>query len=193
MNTTTHDEFAEMRSQLALLNAKVEREAMITHRMMHQAMRTKMTSLKKTYIWVIAIVLFALPYCCWIFSRVGLSAGFLAFTIAFLLIALVYTLYIYRDLRDPQLTTRNLVEAARRIDHGRRLEHHWLKFSIPAIIVFFAWFIADAYSITHSFNPLCIGGCIGGVAGLVGGIAQRRKTMRTYHDVLAEIEELQAD
>ena len=85
----------------------------------------------------------------------------------------------------------NLIEVSRKMVRMRRMYATWLKFSIPFITVWFAWFM---YEILHKNTtdgiPMVIGGVVGGIIGAFIGIRVYRRTRQRSLDVIMQIKEL---
>jgi len=90
------------------------------------------------------------------------------------------------------MMNRNLVEASRRVASAKKFEANWLFFGIPAVVVWFAWFMYEAYQIHGGAlsNGFFWGGCIGGIIGAICGLSLNFRTQRQFQEIIDQIEDL---
>jgi len=73
----------------------------------------------------------------------------------------------------------------------------WLFFGVPAVILWFGWFVYEIYLTNgHDLslsNPFFLGGCCGGVIGAICGYKMHFKTQRQYQEIIDQIEDLTAE
>ncbi|MGN0068635.1 MAG: YtxH domain-containing protein [Prevotella sp.] len=191
MNTT--NELELMRQQLAILNKKVEKESIINDRLMRKVMKSRLSLIVRTHAVMAALCLAGMANCWLLYHLLGISAACCIYTLAFFIIAAVYTYFTGRDLYDRNLMSGNLVEVRRKVVRSKQLEHHWLKIGIPMATVFFVWFFMDLGLGEDINRPLLIGAVAGGVIGLTLGLTTRRKIMNAYDEVIEQLNELTAE
>lgn len=192
MNTYT--ELEEMRAQLAILNKKLEKEAIVNERLMRKAMKDKAWNLRRRAIVESVITLLMIPYFIWVMPNlIGLSTGFCIFVCFMLVLALGYNYYIHSHFRPDEFVHGNLVKAKKDTLMLKKLYADWLKFvGLPFIVVFLGWF---AYEVCQQFEGEMLHDVLGGmvigvVLGGIIGIYQYTKTQRTADDILQQIKEL---
>ena len=89
MNTYT--ELEEMRAQLAILNKKLKKEAIVNERLMRNSMKDKAWTLRRKAIVEAIITIIGIPYFIWVMPNLlGLSTDFCIFTCFFMILALGY-------------------------------------------------------------------------------------------------------
>lgn len=188
-------EFEEMKAQLALLKRKLEKETIVNERLIRRAMSNKVSGLNRRITICIVIGLVCIPYCTHVFhDKVHTSWIFTAITILYLLACIGTDLYMMRMLRSRDVLTNNLTDVSRQIIRTKKLYLKWLSHvGIPFLCVWLPWLF---YEITQTSQngEFMIGmlvGCATGavIGGMVGYVVYRRN-MRTYDELLKEIEEM---
>lgn len=182
-------ELEEMRRQIALLNKKIEKETLVSDRLMRRIMKTNISVVNRSYAVAICLSLFGIPYCYWTFGNIGMPVWFRLVTAAFFIVAIVYTFITGRDMRDSNLMNEDLLEVRRKVAKARKAYHDWLKFGIPALVVWLACFFCLVSWGTQN-HELMIGGGIGIVIGLACGLKLRRKTIRAYREIIEQIDDV---
>lgn len=90
--------------------------------------------------------------------------------------------------------SHSFVEARKKVASAKKFDVDWLKFGIPAVILWFGWFTYEVYLQDNDLaNGLFWGGCVGGVIGAIVGFKIHFKTQRQYQDIIDQIEDLTAD
>lgn len=186
------DTFEEMSGQLKLLHEKINGQVVVDDRHIRRAVSTRMRSINRQAAVMLAISLFAIPYCAWAFHYIGLSWPFAVVTMVFLAIALCYTAWSHRGVRCSLLATEPLNEVARRVAYMKKRYARWLYFSIPFLIVWLCWFayeIMGDEALPHSERiGVMSGAALGGVAGTILGILAYRRTQRLAREILEQVQ-----
>ena len=93
--------------------------------------------------------------------------------------------------------SHSLVEARRKVASAKKFDSDWLLFGIPAIILWFGWFLYEVYQQNNSHldltDGLFWGGCIGGIVGAIAGCKMHFKTQHQYQDIIDQIEDLTSE
>ena len=189
-------EFEEMKAQLALLNKKLEKEAIINERLIRRAMKNKAWGIRRKIMVESIACLIMIPYFIWVMPTTGLSMVFCCTVAFFMLLALVYNVYIYKDFSPQEFLLGSLVEARRKTLKLKRLYSSWLKFvGIPFIVLFFSWFVYDRSQVYQGedLGGHITAGVVGGVIGGIVGTFQYRKIQRTADEILQQIEDISSD
>lgn len=192
MNTYT--ELEEMRAQLAILNKKLKKEAIVNERLMRSSMKDKAWTLRRKAIVESIITVIGIPYFIWVMPNLlGLSTEFCIFTCFFMILALGYNYYIHSHFRPDEFIHGDLLKAKKDTLMVKKLYANWLKFvGIPFIVVFLCWFANEVSGrlqgeeLKNVLGGMGIGIILGGIIG----IYQYTKTQRTVDDILRQIEEL---
>lgn len=183
-------ELEQMREQLSVLKGKLDKEMIVNDRMMRKIMRQKVKSIKR-YSWTIrTIILLGIPYCTWCFMYLlRMSVWFTLVTDIFMIIALVYTYFMHRGINEKELMEGDLIEVRSKMLRMKHMQANWLKFGIPFIILWLAWFVIENMNVADA-QYILIGGGVGGVIGGIIGTMNYRKTRRMATEIIKQIEEL---
>jgi len=71
----------------------------------------------------------------------------------------------------------------------KRMQANWLKFSIPFVVIWMAWFVIENLNGIDA-KYVIIGGSVGAVIGAFFGTMSYRRTRRMATEVIQQIEEL---
>ena len=192
MNNENFD-LENMRQQMATLKNKLNQQEIISDRLVRRSMKNEVNTIARRYYIIMAVGLFMVPYGYWCFVILGgLSVFFWIVTSIFMLVCAGATYYTLRKINDPNMMNRNLVEASRRVASAKKFEANWLFFGIPAVVVWFAWFMYEAYQIHGGAlsNGFFWGGCIGGIIGAICGLSLNFRTQRQFQEIIDQIEDL---
>jgi hypothetical protein len=190
---TTDKTFIEMQQQMQQLRDKLESQRIVNDRLLRNACRHNINRLRiKSSVPVIAgfAGLALIPF----LKEVGFSVWFLIITGLLLLTAMGLTMYVKRFI--PRVDG-NLVSAAEDVARFRKINTDWIKFGIPALVVWIALFILDAWKynpvIGENILPLVGGAGVGLIVGLLLGLKNRRDILRASDDLLSQIGELRQE
>ena len=189
-------ELESMRQQMNTLKNKLNQQEILNDRVMRRSMRNEVNTITRRYYIIMAVGLFMVPYGYWSFVKLaGLSLFFWIVTSIFMLICVGATYYTCRKINDPNLMNRNLVEARKKVASAKKFEADWLFFGIPAVVLWFAWFLYEVYQIHGGAidNGFFWGGCIGGIIGAICGLSLNFKTQRQYQAIIDQIEDITAE
>ena len=192
-NTLNDMELENMRQQLNTLKKKLEQQEIVNDQMIRRSMKKTASNINRTYLWLIALAILMVPYGYWAFVVIShFSVAFWIATSILMLVCAGATYYNRRNLSDTNLMTNNLVEVRRRMARAKKFDADWLFFGIPALILWFGWFMYEIYLTNgHDLdNPLFWGGCCGGVIGAICGYKIHFKTQRQYQDIIDQIEDI---
>ena len=139
-------ELENMRQQMNTLKKKLEDKKIVNDRILRRSTRKDVNSITRRYYVIMAICLIMIPYGYWAFVKLnGSSIGVWITMSILMLITLVYTVYIGRHLHNSNLYDRDLVDAYKKVAQAKRLDSEWLKFGIPAVILWLGYFLYDSY------------------------------------------------
>ena len=189
-------ELENMRQQMNTLKNKLGKQEIINDHLIRRSMRNQVNSINRRYYIIMALCVLMIPYGYWCFVVLShLSIPFWIGTSIFMLICGGATFYNSRKISDPGLMSHNLVEARKKVASAKKFEANWLIFGIPAVILWFSWFVYELYQSNHdSFaEGIFWGGCIGGIIGAICGIRLHLRTQREYQDIIDQIEDLTAE
>lgn len=180
-----------MKKQLEMLKDKLDKETIINEQLMRKAMKEKVSKLHKDALIIACIGLLGIPYCTWIFPIMHISNWFVGVTDVFFAIAIIHIYITHKGLKADDLLDGNLVEVSYKITKIRHRESIWLRFSIPFVIIWFAWFLFEIMKQNgDDAKSMAIGGIIGGIIGAVIGTIKHRKSRKKTMEILLQIKEL---
>lgn len=190
---TTDKTFIEMQQQMQQLRDKLESQKIINDRLLRNACRHNINRLRiKSSVPVIAgfAGLALIPF----LKEMGFSVWFLTVTGLLLVTAIGLTMYFKRFI--PRVDG-NLVSAAEDVARFRKINADWIKFGIPALVVWIALFVLDAWKynpvIGANILPLVGGAGVGLLIGLLLGLKNRRDILRASDDLISQIGELRKE
>ena len=194
-NTIDSKELQEMKVQLELLTKKLERETIVNERLIRHSMKEKANTLRRNIIIESLVCITMIPFFIWILPQISPhSMYFCAISTAFMVLALAYNYYMYREFHTKDFAEVNLIEARKATLKFKRLTQRWtFCIGIPFLMVFIPWFVYEnalVYKGEMLQIPL-ISAAIGLLIGGVIGIYQFNKTLRTTDEILMQIEELE--
>ena len=189
-------ELENMRQQMTTLKNKLNKQEILNDHLMRRSMKKEVNNINHRYNIIMALSVLMVPYGYWCFVvLIHLSISFWIVTSIFMLICGAATFYNSRKISDPNLMNHNLVEARKKVASAKKFEANWLLFGIPAVILWFGWFVYEIYQIQGGDfnNGFFWGGCIGGIIGAFFGIKIHFKTQRQYQDIIDQIEDITSE
>ena len=195
MNTMETNEILEMREQLAALKKQLDTQEIINDRLIKEAMLGKLSSMNRSAIWMCAVCLIMIPLGYLNFQRMGHSTALCIATSALFFISFVSILISHYRLRKRDIYSGDLITVYQEISRMRKIYKSWHYFSIPILVVWFAWWEYEIYqTMAHEDLTMMLiisgSGIFGGVIGGIIGLRIHKRTLRTADDLLRQIEEL---
>ena len=193
-NKIYSQELEEMRSQVAILKKKLDKQTIISD----SHIRNSMTSTRSDMTRIIAATIFvgalSMPYCTWIFYKYGFSLYFIIASDIMLAVCVGLTIKQRCALKNLDFTQGNLVDVAEKLNKVKTHYHEWIKIALPMILIWVSWL---AYEILTKMepSPMQMGFLLGSAAGvIIGGFFGyriNRKIVGKSTEILKQIEELQ--
>ena len=188
-----HYELEDMRQQMATLKKKLEKQEIVNDRMIRQSLKHSTSSINRRYIFTCFLCLAMIPYGYWAFVKLnGSSIGVWVTMCILMLITLVYTVYIGRHLHNSNLYDRDLVDAYKKVAQAKRLDSEWLKFGIPAVILWLGYFLYDSYGHMErdEFEIFAVAMSVAVILGGIIGLKIHFRNQSDYEDIIEQIEEI---
>ncbi len=192
-NNIIEAEWQEMKEQIALLKKTIERQDIVSDRLMRRTMKRKMRSLNREARFVYVLGAFALVYCNIVFVNMGLSLWFSLATTVFMLAAIGYTVWMHRGLSVEEISTGRLVEVGRKVARMKRMGQRWLRGVFPFLAVWFGWFVWEIWQSEANKDlalGMIVGGAVGGIVGGIIGYMRYRNTQRLADEILDNIKDV---
>ena len=199
-DNNNNNELEIMRTQLNALKSQLAQQEIVTENLIIDAMKKKMTWIKKYVIFQICLI----PVLAIIWAAIIPMCGISWWNYAFLLIMCCIDVYAdYRinvsSISDDDYLSGNLVTTVKKLLKMKRYRALQMAICIPLIIVWLLWAGIEAYNalpeVANEFqeafiNGGLIGGVIGGICGLIFAFSIYRKMQRTNDEVIAQINDL---
>lgn len=188
-------ELEDMREQMSTLKKKLNQQEIVNDRLVRRSMKKEVNTITRRYNIVMVLSVLTVPYFYWVFVKLsGFSMAFWIGSSIFMLICGGATFYNTHKISDPDMMSHSLVEARKKVASAKKFDVDWLKFGIPAVILWFGWFTYEVYLQDNDLaNGLFWGGVVGGVVGVIAGFKFHFRTQRQYQDIIDQIEDLTAD
>ncbi len=180
----------EMRQQIALLKAKLDKEAIVNDQLLRQSMKQKMGSINKHALIQYIAGFFTIIFGSKVFYEITKSEMFVAVTIIYMLICIFATYYIHSNVKGNDVNG-DLLSVAKKMRRVRQQYHNWLYFAYPSMAV---WLGCLIYLVMKANNALygerlvialLIGTTIGGIIGFM----MHKKVVNTCSEIITQIEE----
>jgi len=186
----------EMRQQMTILKNKLEKQEIISDRMLRKAMKKNVVDINRRYLIIATVGLLMIPYGYWAFVMMGgMSIGFWLVCSFGMVVSFCYTLWNGKDLRDKHLLETDILTARKKVARAKKRDHEWLKFGIPFGILFIIYFAYEAYRLYGAEGEwhMLIVGVICGLIGCAVGVKLHFSTQRKYQDIIDQIDDLTTD
>ena len=198
-DNNNNNELEIMRTQLNALKSQLAQQEIVTENLIIDAMKKKMTWIKKYVIFQICLI----PVLAIVWAAIAPICGISWWNYAFLLIMCCIDVYAdycinVSSISDDYLRG-NLVTTVKKLLKMKRYRALQMAICIPLIIVWLLWAGIEAYNAlpeaTSEFQEAfisggLIGGVIGGICGLIFAFSIYRKMQRTNDEVIAQINDL---
>ncbi len=189
----TDNTLREMQQQMQQLREKLNKEQIINERMLRKSCRQTVDRLKfKSNLPIVFAIIAIL--CSPAYLSFGISPWFLIFTCVLMLVSIVATILTNRHI--PQMD-KDLVTATNELTRYKKIHAEWLKYSIPALIVWLGCLIWDFLK-NQTISQMELFGFIAGIStglilGILLGLKIRRDQLNAADELISQIEELQKD
>ncbi|MBE6214333.1 MAG: hypothetical protein E7131_06625 [Rikenellaceae bacterium] len=188
-------ELNEMREQISLLRDKLRQQEIVSEAAIMAAVKKGVKTLNRRGVAVIIVGLFALPFCCAIFSLIGMSVSFVIFTAIVLIISVLATAYAHFGLGFINVARTNLVQVGLQTARLRKIYKSWLCIAIPLILIWLYFSFRELAGLygydKESLTAMITAGAIGGIIGGAIGFWIDFRTIHEADEVLEHINEFQ--
>lgn len=193
MNPNEYSDLEEMKAQLDLLHQKLDKQTIVSDRLVRDVVRSKADSINRDALIITIVAILAIPYFVWLFISLQVDLAFTIVTAIFFIVAVIYNIYSHRGFQSSQLVGCSLAEIGRRTVRMKMLQARWLRFSIPFLIVWISWFAYEILTQAGVSREECmgilIGGAVGGVLGGIAGVVAYRRSQRLAAEIIEQVGE----
>lgn len=196
-NTISIDsrELEEMRRQVGLLKAKLDRESIVNDRLMRNILASKRDKIDRYLLRLMALMPFVMVLLYVDFGILyPLSTPFMLFSEVMMLAAATFTYLNKCLLASADMVSGNLVEETKKLVRFRKREVRYVCGGIPVATAWVAWLLL--YEFPHcpeaaEVHPFLTVGCLtGAIVGLIIGLVKFRTMIRGINDIVGQIEEI---
>ena len=186
-----NSELETMRAQIALLKEKLDKETIVSERILRDTMRHKARTIN-TNAWIsvaasIFVIIWALAY----IPKEGFSWWFAGATVLMMLVCDFFTWKYHKDV-NAKTMSGDLLTVAKVMKQLRDNYKKWLKYSIAMISVWFVWLSVEFCIRLNDWRlavvmiiALLIGLAIGGFIGL----KMHNSVIRNAEEIIQQIED----
>ena len=185
-------EIMEMREQIATLRSKLEKEQIVTERLLKQAMKKRIGIIRKQAVKEYTAACVCLILYPFLYYVANLSALFLSTTLLIFVGCVTATWYFQRPIND-KLLGEDVDTVVRVMTKLKRQYQLWIIGAMPIMIPWMIWFWKE-YSqglnmpeeVSYAMlGVIIVSGCIGAAIG----ISWDRKVIRSCNEIIAQLKE----
>ena len=192
-------ELEEMRSALASLKNKLDKQEIVNDRLLRQSMKSKMSWIKR-YLWI-SLCFIPIVAVCFLPMTIMLKLSWwlYGFTILFVAGCVIADWYV-NHMDSREFLTGNLTETAYKLRRMKTLRMRNEIVSCSVLVLWIVWMAWEIYTKGQAApadsleRGMSVGGLIGGGIGLViGGVIGLSiffKMQRTNDEIIQQIEEI---
>ena len=190
--TTDYNEMEEMRRQMAVLKEKLEKEEILSDRLLRNTMQNQVRSIRRRANWSSVGGVCVLTVGPMAFSNLGTSTTFIVVTSLMMLVIMLLTVMMHSKLREADVRDGELLAVAR---NARRLKDDYRRWRYIGIPLMTAWLVWLVIEVVHGqsnptdslimLTPVIIGGIIGGILGVM----RNNHLVGMLDDIIHQIEE----
>ena len=187
--------FEEMRNQFAILKQQLNKQEIVSERLLRDTMKTKSNAISYTKRTTYGAAVFCLVIYPILYLTHMWSLAFTIVTCLMMLFCIAGTYYIHQPVEKLDFMKSDFATVARVMAKFRKQYDNWLHYITPALII--PWIIWACYEFSWKHAPegsnpwimsiaLIIGAAIGGAIGYY----YHRKAVNAAQDIINEIEDI---
>ncbi len=184
------EELELMRSQLAILKEKLEKETIISDKLLREVTRQKVRRLNRN-VWQMGIwLLIFLPIGNLGLYLIGCSWWFTILANLLVVIEFLCLLIPHSRIKQKDIMSSDLSQVAKQIQSLRNFYSFWQKITIPISLLWLGLVCIELYHIEYEdFIPLTICCIMGMVVGLLANWIKHKRYLQEMDDIIKQIEE----
>lgn len=186
--------FEEMRNQFAILKEQLQKQEIVSDRLLRETMKTRSNTISYTKRVGIGAAIFSLiiyPYCYYTHMW---SLSFTIITCLMMLFCVAATFYIHRPVEKLNFMTDDFSTVARVMAKFKKQYDDWLHYMAPILII--PWLAWACYEFAWQYAPeginpwfMCLPIIVGAAIGGLVGYLFHRKAVNAAQNIIDEIEE----
>lgn len=185
--------FDEMRSQIAILKAKLDKQDIVNDRMMHEVVNTKAESMKRPILVSMLCAVFVICIAPLSFHEIiGASWAFIIFTDLTMIYCLVSEFMFKRRLSENAMMNASLLDVAKKMGKFKKdYKTYTLSNMFIIMPIWVGWLIIENFMAHEGEQAiaLCTGLVVGLVIGAIIGLRMYFHIQDTASDIIRQIEE----
>ena len=190
-NEINNSELETMRAQIALLKEKLDKETIVSDKLLRDTMRHKARTINANA-WVsVGASVFVIFWALTTVPSMGFSWWFVGATILMMLVCDFFTWKYHKDV-NAKTMSGDLLTVAKVMKQLRDNYKKWLKYSIALISIWFVWLSIEFYIQLNDWRlavvmiiALLIGLAVGGFIGL----KMHNAVIRNAEEIIQQIED----
>jgi hypothetical protein len=186
-----NNELEMMRAQVALLKEKLDKEQMVSEKMLRSIIKKTVRKLTRERMLSLVFILIFIPFLIYVLvTEFNMSMVFAFVFGLYMIAAMAYTFYAERGLNNKTVGTDRLVDTGRRLIRLKRLQARWLRISIPISVILLTWMYLEVTPELSYSIPFYRGCGFGAVFGGVIAAIIYMKRRRELKECIRQIEDL---
>lgn len=186
-------ETAQLKESLELLKKKLDQQEIVNQKLIRRAMKHNISQINRNGIFAMVLGSIAVPFCTLTFRySTGFPWSFCIVTGIFLLICVIATWMIHKDIMKQDFMEQDLVTVSLALAKLKKQYADWLKFAIPCLILWLLWMgweFVQIYDMKLAIGFI-ISALIGGAIGGAIGYSKHRQTVKLAEKTMEQIEDL---
>ncbi len=192
------NELEEMRSQLTILKEKLEKETIVSDKLLREVTRKNVRHLNRA-VWIEGIgAAFVLTIGNCAFRFIGCSWWFIAGTTLLMIFSFLATFIPHHWVKQSEIMSGDLLQVAKQVRRLRKWYKDWLKIDIALGLGWIAWCVWEFYQNlidktifdVNIVRTMCIGLVVGGLIGGLIGLFLHKTYTHEMDNIIRQIEEV---
>ena len=183
----------EMRSQIAILKEKVDKQNIVNDKLMHRVINTRTDDMKRKMFVAVFCGIITIAISPWAFHHnLGLSWWFIVVTDIFMVYCMSMEIYYKRMISDKALMNASILEVAQRMSRFKSGYKRYTMINIFVLLpIWLVWLLVEVYLQYSSNMEIFWSYAIGlGVGIVIGGIVGLRLFFRIIDNANQVIKEI---
>ena len=186
-----NSELETMRAQIALLKDKLDKETIVSEKLLRDTMRHKARNINANAWISVTASIFVIFWAVTTVPSMGFSWWFVGATILLMLVCDFFTWKYHKDV-NAKTMSGDLLTVAKVMKKLRDNYKKWLKYAIVMIAVWFIWLSIECWIQLDDWKLatiIIVASLIGGGIGGFIGLKMHNSVIRNAEEIISQIEE----
>jgi hypothetical protein len=184
-------ELESLRSQVAEFKSRMEKQEIVNHRLLKQAMTGHVSWFKKFNIWSDVIGLCFMPLMAHFLREIGCSWAPIVFLLIIIVGELIFNIWNTSSISSQRLMADDVLTSRQRLLKFKQREQWQTVIEVPMLVLWAVWVFFDGAGYTSEFHTAKITLFIFAFAiGLAIGFYLYSREMRSLNKAIKEIDEV---